>query len=92
MERNEKERLEKERLENLKRENLSNENSKLSPEEDPAVINPEELATFPKEKKNEDPDIEEERGSHLANKLKSPVRSGRNITETGPNPDRDGFM
>ena len=88
MERNEKERRE----ENLRRENLNKENAKMASEEDPAVVNPQELASFPKEKKTEDPNIEEERDSHLVNKQKSAVRSGRNITQTGPNPDRDGFM
>lgn len=63
------------------------------PEDDPALINPDELATFPEEVKNEDPDIEEERESRLVNRKSSPVREGRNITRTDTTPDNDGgFM
>lgn len=63
------------------------------PEDDPALINPDELATFPKEMKNGDPDIESERDSHLTNRKSSPVRDGRNITRTDTTPDNDGgFM
>ncbi len=61
-------------------------------EDDPAIINPEELATFPKEKKTENPDLEEERDSHLANKVRSDERRGRNITNTGTMPNDDGFL
>jgi hypothetical protein len=65
----------------------------LLPEDDPALINPDELASFPKEMKNEDPDIDEERDSHLTNRRSSPVRDGRNITRTDTTPDNDGgFM
>lgn len=74
-------------------DNLSkNESRNMLPEDDPAVINPDELATFPKQKKTEHPDLEEERDSHLANKISSPVRKGRNITQTGTMPDENGFM
>jgi len=63
------------------------------PEDDPALINPDELATFPKEVKNEYPDLDEERDSHLTNRRSSPVRDGRNITRTDTTPDNDGgFM
>jgi len=63
------------------------------PEDDPALINPDELATFPKEVSNEDPDIESERDSHLTNRNSSPVRERRNITRTDTTPDNDGgFM
>jgi len=63
------------------------------PEDDPALINPDELATFPKEVNNEDPDIDSERDSHLTNRRTSPVREGRNITRTDTTPDNDGgFM
>lgn len=63
------------------------------PEDDPALINPDELATFPKEMKNEDPDIDEERDSHSVSRKTSPVREGRNITRTDTTPDNDGgFM
>ena len=63
------------------------------PEDDPALINPDELATFPREVKNDDPDIEEERDSHLTNRKPSPARDGRNITRTDTTPDNNGgFM
>ena len=62
------------------------------PYPDPAVVNPEELATFPKRSQQSDPgDIEDEKESHLVNK-RSPLRDGRNITRTDNNPDNDGFM
>ena len=63
------------------------------PEDDPALINPDELATFPKEMKNEDPDIDQERDSHSVSRKSSPIREGRNITRTDTTPDNDGgFM
>lgn len=62
------------------------------PEDDPALINPVELASFPKEKKTENPDLDEERDSHLANKVRSSVREGRNITNTDTKPDENGFL
>lgn len=89
---NENDKRNDERLIKPDENKLRTENIGIPPEEDPAVINPEELASFPKEKKTEDPDLDEERSSHLANKVTSPVRSGRNITNTGPKPDEDGFM
>lgn len=70
----------------------SNESRDLVPEDDPAVINPDELATFPRQKKTINPDLEEERDSHLANKINTPVREGRNITQTGTMPDDNGFL
>lgn len=78
----------------LKKEgNLNNKPDGLLPEDDPALINPDELATFPKEMKKEDPDIDEERDSHLTSRRSSPVRDGRNITRTDTTPDNDGgFM
>ncbi|OYQ37343.1 hypothetical protein CHU92_08385 [Flavobacterium cyanobacteriorum] len=74
-----------------------NENQKkpdgMLPEDDPAVINPDELATFPDEVKNDDPDTEEERKSRAVNLKSSPVRDGRNITRTDTTADNDGgFM
>lgn len=62
------------------------------PEDDPAIINPDELATFPKERKNTNPDLDEERDSHSVNLKSSPVREGRNITNTDTKPDENGFM
>jgi hypothetical protein len=66
----------------------------MLPEDDPAVINPDELATFPKEMKaDENPDLDEERKSHATNLKSSPARDGRNITRTDTTPDNDGgFM
>lgn len=67
--------------------------SPLKPEDDPALINPEELATFPEPaKRDSNVDIDSERDSHLVNKKPSPVRDGRNIISTDNNPGRDGFM
>ncbi|AXG72917.1 hypothetical protein DVK85_01190 [Flavobacterium arcticum] len=78
------------------KQNASVGNSKpknnIPPSDDPAIINPKELATFPKEKKTENPDLDEERDSHLANKVRSEERRGRNITKTGTMPDENGFM
>lgn len=62
------------------------------PYEDPAITNPEELATFPKRSEIADAgQIENESESHLVNK-RTPVREGRNITRTDNNPDTDGYM
>lgn len=62
------------------------------PYEDPAITNPEELASFPKNSEIVDAhEIEQERESHLVNK-RTPVREGRNIIRTDNNPDTDGFM
>lgn len=66
----------------------------LWPDGDPAIINPKELATFPKTKKPDysNDDLEEMRDPHLVNKKVSAVRSGRNITQTGANTNDEGFM
>jgi len=85
--------------------NFTNDNRKLKegnshptpdgqlPEDDPSLINPDELATFPKEMNNDNPDIDSESDSHLVNRKSSPVREGRNITRTDTTPDNDGgFM
>ncbi len=62
------------------------------PYEDPAVTNPEELATFPKRSKIASAsDIEKENEDHLVNR-RSPVREGRNIIRTDNNPNNDGFL
>lgn len=62
------------------------------PYEDPAITNPQELASFPKNSTIADAhEIEIERESHLVNK-RTPVREGRNIVRTDNNPDTDGFM
>ncbi|QYJ68479.1 hypothetical protein [Flavobacterium litorale] len=57
-----------------------------------APLNPKELATFPKQEEIEDPNPEEDHEAHLASKVKSPVRNGRNITNTGTMPDENGFL
>jgi hypothetical protein len=62
------------------------------PYEDPAITNPEELASFPKNSQITDAEeVERERESHLVNK-RTPVREGRNITRTDNNPNNEGFM
>lgn len=51
------------------------------PYDDPAIVNPDELASFPKmvmPGNNRQPDHE----SHLVNKRTTPARDGRNITRT----------
>jgi len=62
------------------------------PYEDPAVINPEELASFPKPAPKVDAaDIENESENRLVNK-RSPVRDGTHITRTGNGPDENGYI
>lgn len=51
------------------------------PYDDPAIVNPDELASFPKMAmpgNNRQPDHD----SHLVNKRTTPARDGRNITRT----------
>lgn len=56
--------------------------------DDPAVINPDELATFPKQVKADGYyDHDRHHASH-----RTPVRDGRNITRTDNHPDKHGFM
>lgn len=54
------------------------------PYDDPAIINPEELATFPKQVKTEEHKLHEHH-SHLVNR-RTPVRDGMNITRTSTQP------
>lgn len=54
------------------------------PYDDPAMINPDELASFPKQVSTE-AYVHYDHESHLVNR-RTPVREGRNITRT------DGFM
>ena len=62
------------------------------PYEDPAITNPEELASFPTPAQIADAqEVKNESADHLVNR-RSPVREGRNITRTDNNPDNDGFM
>lgn len=60
-----------------------------SPYDDPANINPDELATFPKQVKTGSYHHHE---SHLVNNKRTPVLDGRNITRTDNHPDKHGFM
>ncbi|RYD91136.1 MAG: hypothetical protein EOP54_22935 [Sphingobacteriales bacterium] len=55
---------------------------------DPADINPEELATFPKQVNSTGLHHHE---SHLVSH-RTPVRDGRNITRTDNHPSRGGYM
>lgn len=59
------------------------------PYEDPAITNPDELATFPKTVSNNPYHPPHE--SHLVSK-RTPVRDGRNITITDNHPDKNGFV
>ncbi|AWH85173.1 hypothetical protein HYN59_08570 [Flavobacterium album] len=62
------------------------------PYEDPAVLNPEELATFPKRSKIASAgEVEKESEDHLVNR-RSPVREGRNIIRTDNDPNNEGFL
>jgi hypothetical protein len=80
---------EKERLEEIK--NLAPDNT--LPYEDPALVNPEELASFPKPAPKADAaDVEDESATRIVSLKSSPVRDGRNIVRTDTNPDPDGFM
>lgn len=58
--------------------------------EDPAIINPDELATFPKQAA---PDGGHHSYQHnLHHGKRTPVRDGRNITRTDNHPENKGFM
>ncbi len=62
------------------------------PYEDPAVVNPEELASFPKPAPKADAaDVENESENRLVNK-RSPVRDGTHITRTGNEPNEEGYI
>lgn len=95
METNDKNRLynaqneEEKRLQEIK--NTAPDNSLFY--EDPAVTNPEELATFPKAAPKMDAtDVEEESVTRLQSLKRSPVRDGRNIIRTDTEAGSDGFM
>jgi hypothetical protein len=60
------------------------------PYDDPAIINPAELATFPKQVKKEEHWLHDHH-SHLVNR-RTPVRDGLNITRTDNQPTKNGFM
>lgn len=78
-----------ERLEEIK--HMTPDNTMLY--EDPAVVNPEELATFPKPAPKADAtEISDENQAHPVSVQRSAVREGRNIVRTDTAPDSDGFM
>jgi len=60
----------------------------MLPYGDPAEINPDELATFPKQVTT---DGHHHHESHLVSH-RTPVRDGRNITRTDNHPSRGGYM
>jgi len=63
------------------------------PYDDPAITNPQELASFPPPAEQaSSEEIENENEIRLVNPQRNPVREGRNIISTDNNPDRDGFM
>lgn len=57
--------------------------------EDPALLNPDELATFPKQVNLHAHHHEQ---GPLHHGKRTPVRDGRNITRTDNHPDKNGFM
>lgn len=59
------------------------------PYDDPAMINPNELASFPRQVNLEDHRLHDHQ-SHLVNR-RTPVREGRNITRTDNQPSRHGL-
>ncbi|MGQ2982023.1 hypothetical protein [Flavobacterium sp.] len=63
----------------------------MMPYDDPALVNPDELATFPKAVRTDvfHPLLDHE--LHTITK-RTPVRDGRNITRTDNHPDKNGFM
>lgn len=65
----------------------------ILPYEDPAIVNPGELATFPKAQMTDHNHHyhHHEHESHLVNR-KVPVREGKNMTRTDNHPDRNGYM
>ncbi|MFP9118956.1 hypothetical protein ACLI08_14290 [Flavobacterium sp. RNTU_13] len=63
------------------------------PYTDPAIVNPTELASFPKPApKASATDIAEENQAHPMSVQRSAVREGRNIVRTDTAPDPDGFL
>lgn len=79
---------------NLKQSKGHKDPDGLLPEDDPALINPDELATFPREAKDdEDVDIDAERGNPSINRKTSPARDGSSITRTDNSSENDrGFL
>lgn len=56
------------------------------PYEDPAIVNPQELATFPKLVKKSDAQHHHHSHHHYEQ------RDGKRITRTDNHPDKDGYM
>lgn len=82
----------KERVEEIKTQTPVSDT--VLPYEDPAITNPQELASFPPPAPIADAaDVEEESKTRIVNVKSSPVREGRNIIRTDTNSDTtDGFM
>lgn len=81
--------------------NLNGNNSKttlnyygdIMPYEDPAIVNPNELATFPKQVKKNDVHHHSYYHHHHPLHIKTtPARDGRNITRTDNHPEKNGFI
>ncbi|MXN89839.1 hypothetical protein GR160_01235 [Flavobacterium sp. Sd200] len=74
---------------------ISNKNTAHDPDlpyEDPAITNPQELASFPKPAPIVDAeDVENESESRLVNH-RSPVRDGSHIARTDNAPDERGYI
>ncbi|AXG72902.1 hypothetical protein DVK85_01110 [Flavobacterium arcticum] len=63
----------------------------IMPYEDPAIVNPNELATFPKQIVKDD--VYHNRHQHHSLHSKAtPVRDGRNITRTDNHAESNGFI
>lgn len=58
--------------------------------EDPAAVNPEELASFPKQKDKGPLPIDHEKENAITKR--SSVREGRNIARTENTPDENGYI
>jgi hypothetical protein len=58
--------------------------------EDPAITNPAELATFPKQRIGDFGHHAEHERHHVTQR--TPVRDGRNITITDNHPGKNGFV
>lgn len=58
------------------------------PYEDPAIVNPQELASFPRQVKKNDPNYHHHSHHHHHYEQKDGMR----ITRTDNHPDKDGYM
>ena len=69
----------------------------IMPYEDPAIVNPNELATFPKQVTKDEAHHghyhhHSHHHHHSLHSKTTPVRDGRNITRTDNHPEKNGFM